>query len=144
MDEIIVGDQTILFDRDATVAIYSSTETGGLLGCGCLSCQNFAVQRGSIYPPSFVAMLERLGIDPSKEGEAFEYGPTSDGRHLYGGWFYLIGELLVPGERSTTGREAPEFSYWFVKRAPTDKRFSPQLAVEFMTTIPWVLPEHPD
>lgn len=141
MEELTVGDQTIRFDRDATIAVYASIETSGLQACGCLYCRNFAAQRDSVYPSSFLELLQRLGVDPAKETEAFEYGPISDWRHIYGGWFHLVGELLVPGERFATAQEAPEFSWWFRLGAPRDERFSPQISVEFIKTIPWVLPE---
>lgn len=142
MEELRVGDQTIRFDREATAAVYASIEVAGTQECGCLYCQNFAAQRGSIYPPFFVELLQRLGIDPDKEAEVFEYGaPPRDGCYLYGGWFLLVGELLVAGERLTIRPEVPEFSYCFGAGQPRDERFSSQLAVEFTTRIPWVLPE---
>ena len=79
MTEMQVGDQTIRYDRDATAEIYGKMEGGFAEECGCIFCKNFAAQRKLIYPASFRALLELLGVDLSKEGEAFECGPD-DGR----------------------------------------------------------------
>ena len=76
MTEMQIGDQTIRYDRDATAAVYGTLEHGFAEQCGCIFCKNFAVQRNLVYPASFRALLEQLGIDPNKEGEAFEYGPV--------------------------------------------------------------------
>jgi hypothetical protein len=79
MTEMRVGDQTIRYDRDATAAVYRTLEHGFAEGCGCIFCKNFAAQRNLIYPDSFRALLDQLGIDPNKEGEAFECGPVRTG-----------------------------------------------------------------
>lgn len=50
--------------------------TGDAEECGCTFCENFAIQRELIYPASFRALLEQLGVDPNKEGEIFECGPV--------------------------------------------------------------------
>jgi hypothetical protein len=60
-----VGDQTIRYDRDRTAAAYRSLERGFAEKCGCLFCKNFAAQRNLVYPDSFRALLEQLGIDPN-------------------------------------------------------------------------------
>ena len=91
MIEIRIGDQVLVYDREATSEAYSSIERGDAEECGCVPCRNFAAQRDVIYPAAFRELLEQLGIDPNKEGEAFEYGAIADGRHLYGGWFYHRG-----------------------------------------------------
>jgi hypothetical protein len=100
MTEMRVGDQTIRCDREATAAVYGTLEHGDAEECGCTFCKNFAVQRELIYPASFRALIEQLGVDPNKEGEIFECGPVEDGRHLYGGWFYFVGEMVTAGERN--------------------------------------------
>ena len=149
MTEMRIGDQTIRYDRERTVAIYKSLEHGDTERCGCISCRNFAVQRDVIYPPSFRALLEQLGIDPNKEGEAFEYGPVDDGCHLYGGWFYLVGELVAAGERNVNAPDSRHdaycFNYFFTRSHPSAGAFrgGPVLAIEFTTHVKWVLPENP-
>ena len=60
---------------------------------------NFAAQRSSVYPDEFLSLVDKLGIDPAKEGEVYEVGPS-----VYGGWFYLTGELTESAsERSRRG-----------------------------------------
>ncbi len=45
-------------------------------------------------PSVFQALLERLGLDPGREGEVFECGPAENGCHLYGEWFYFVREIV--------------------------------------------------
>jgi hypothetical protein len=110
--------------------------------CGCLYCLNFIAQRSSVYPDEFRTLLKQLGIDAEKEGEVYESGPEGDFR-VYGGWFYLAGEVDNYGERNSTGTGA--FEYWFadVKRLPKPAAdFGDKVAVvEFITKLPWLLAE---
>ena len=146
MTEMRVGDQTIRYDRDATAAVYGSLEHGFAEKCSCIFCKNFASQRNLVYPASFRALLEQLGIDPNKEGEAFEYGPVEDGCHLYGGWFYFIGEMVTAGERNHNAPDSHHFESFFTTAHPSDGAFrgGPMLAIEFTAHVKWVLPESAD
>ena len=146
MTELRIGDQTIRHDRAATAAVYASLKQGFAEECGCLFCKNFAAQRSLVYPASFRALLEQLGIDPNKEGEAFEYGPVEDGCHLYGGWFYFVGELVTAGERNCSAPDSHYFDYFFTTAHPSAQAFQggSMLAVEFTTHIRWVLVESAD
>jgi hypothetical protein len=141
MTEMQIGDQTIRYDRDATVAVYESLEHGDAEECGCIFCKNFTAQRNLVYPPSFRALLEELGVDPNKEGEVFEYGPAESGCHLYGGWFYLVGELVTARERNSIPADSNQFAYWFTGNCPDAPAFhdGPLLAIEFTTQVKWVL-----
>jgi hypothetical protein len=144
MTAIQVGDQTIRYDRDATAAIYVSLQHGFAENCGCLFCKNFAAQRNLVYPASFKALLEQLGIDPNKEAEVFEYGPVEDGYHLYGGWFYFVGEMVKAGERNSNA--GGQFEFWFTSIGPDAAAFhaGPRLTLEFTTHLKWVLLASPD
>jgi hypothetical protein len=146
MTEMRVGDQTVRYDRDATVAIYGKMVGGFAEKCGCVFCKNFATQRNLVYPASFRALLEQLGADPNKEGEAFECAPVEDGCHLYGGWFYFVGELVTAGERNCNAPDSHYFEYFFTKAHPNDRVFDggPMLALEFTTHVKWVLEDNPD
>jgi hypothetical protein len=146
--ELCVGQQKILFDRDATVALYRQTITvPGADKCSCNSCKNFAAQRGKVLPEEFVQFLKELGVDPLKEWEAFDY--DFDARNplrlvLYGGWFLFAGELIEGfDKRSPLQKEG--FTHWFTTSfpagdLPTDVKLC---AIEFLAQIPWVLPETP-
>ena len=150
MVEMQIRGQTIRFDRGATAAVYETVARGDAEQCGCISCENFAAQRDVVYPDSFRALLTQLGIDANKEGEAFDYGAIEDGRHLYGGWFYLVGEIVTDGERNFKSRDshhaAPAshyFDFFFTTSHPDAEAFrgGPILAIEFTTHAKWVLPE---
>jgi hypothetical protein len=146
MTEMRIGDQTIRCDRNATAEVYGSLEHGFAEECGCIFCKNFAAQRNQVYPASFRALLEQLGIDPNKEGEAFEYGPVEDGCHLYGGWFYFVGEMVTAGERNCNAPDSHYFESFFTAAHPRNRAFrgGPMLAIEFTTHVKWVLPESAD
>ena len=156
MTELRLGDQRVRFDREATIAAYSALSDGWADRCTCLGCRNFARQRESIYPAEFRALLDTLGIDPHKEGEAVHYGPTRE-LHFYGGWFYFVGEMLEMGESIVSISLGPTPIDSNYRPSPVPDKFQyfirpgfPQppvafgktvVAVEFSTLLRWVL-EH--
>ncbi len=146
MKEIRIGDQTIRYDRAATAAKYADMQNGDAEACGCVFCRNFAHQRDLVYPATFRQLLCELGIDPRKEGEVFEYGPAGDGCRLYGGWFYLVGELVTANDRNPRPPDSNSFTFWFTTNCPDAPAFGegPLLAVEFIAPVKWELPECPD
>jgi hypothetical protein len=145
MTECRIGDQTIRSDGDATAAIYSIIQRSDTEECGCIFCRNFAAQRELVYPPSFRALLDQLGIAAATEGEVFEYGPAEDGLHVYGGWFYLVGEMVAAGERNSNDASSPHFEFFFTSSFPDAPAFQggPLLALEFTAHVDWVLPDRP-
>jgi hypothetical protein len=146
MTELQAGDQAIRYDREATAAIYAGLKHGYAEECGCVLCRNFAAHRDVVYPASFRALLDDIGIDPNKEVEAFEYGPLPDGRHLYGGWFYFVGEMITWGERNCNPPDSDhDFEFFFTSIGPPAPAFRdrPRLTLEFTTRVPWVLAESP-
>jgi len=140
MTELRIGDQLIRFDREATIAAYSQVPHGDADRCSCSGCRNFALLRGKIYPDAFRELLDKLGIDPKKEGEAVHYGPKGNG-HLYGGWFYFVGEVMEAGEASSKAGDG--FQYWTGTSFPRPQAaFGKTVAaLEFMAQLPWVLEE---
>jgi hypothetical protein len=141
MTELRIGDQLIRFNRNATIAAYAQIQNGGADRCTCSGCRNFARLRDDIYPNAFRDLLNTLGIDVKKEGEAVHYGPKEARRHLYGGWFYFVGEVIEAGERSTNAGD--DFQYWTGASFPRPRAaFGKTVAaLEFMTQLPWVLEE---
>jgi len=156
--DLRIGDQLIRFDRDVTVAAYLQVPHGQANDCPCSGCRNFALLREKIYPTEFRNLLDTIGIDGNKEGEAVHYGPVEGSLHFYGGWFYFVGEVAEKGERlveignleargfkdvkTMTGHDAHgEFQYfcsWIFPRPPAI--FGSQVAtLEFATRLPWVL-----
>jgi hypothetical protein len=138
MIELRIGDQLIHYDREATVAAYSQVQQGGAGRCSCSGCRNFALLRDKIYPDAFRELLDKLGIDPNKEGEAVHYGPKGD-LHLYGGWFYFVGQVMEAGEGSSNAGDG--FQYWTGTSFPRPPAaFGKTVAaLEFMGQLPWVL-----
>jgi hypothetical protein len=105
MEELRFGDQLVRFDREATAAAYSNLPSGDADRCKCVYCRNFVAQRATVYPQSFRAFLDRLGIDPKKEGEVYDMaGPFEDRIRPTGGWFYFVGELIEKGGETDSGR----------------------------------------
>jgi hypothetical protein len=142
MKELRAGDQLIRYDREATAAAYTKIERGSAEACGCNSCRNFLAQREKVYPRSFTELLFQWGIDPIKEGDVFALGPQGNESYLYGGWLYLVGEMVEPGERLTPAPEAPSFQYFFrTSYSPPAFRSYDVAAVEFSTPMAWVLAE---
>jgi hypothetical protein len=143
MEEFRLGDQLIRYDREATVAAYSSVPSSGTDRCGCVHCRNFAAQREIVYPPEFRATLTLLGIDPNKEGEVYDkVGPFDLRIRPTGGWFYFVGDLIKPGERLM---QDGKFQYWFQPSFPRPPIcFGENVgAIEFSVEVPWVLDELP-
>ena len=147
-NELYVGHQKILFDREATTALYRETiMVPGADQCSCIPCKNFAAQRRTAFPEEFLQFLNELGVDPLKEWEAFDYDfdpkkPRKD--VLYGGWFLFAGEL-VEGFDKRPWPAQKGFAYWFTTSFPagTLPKGLKLCAIEFLAEIPWVLPETP-
>ncbi len=140
MTELRIGDQLIRFNRDATVAAYSQVSQGWADRCTCQGCHNFARQRNTIYPASFFDLLNTLGIDQAKEGEAVHYGPKGD-LQFYDGWFYFVGKVVEAGERNCT--IGSDFEYFVGTAFPQPPAVFGKIviAIEFTTLLPWVLKE---
>jgi hypothetical protein len=143
MTELRIGEQTIRYDREATAAIYASLKGGWAEDCLCVGCRNLMAQRDVIYPPAFRELLDRLGIDPNKEGEAVADGPLKNGLHHYGGWFFFVGEMVTAGEQISPVSDSPYFGYFFTRGGPCPKEFrgGPHLGIEFVAHLKWILDE---
>jgi hypothetical protein len=103
-------------------------------------------QRDVIYPPAFRELLNQLGVDPNKEGEAVADGPLKNGLHHYTGWFFFVGEMVTAGEQNIVVSDAPYFGYFFTRGGPCPAAFSggPHLGIEFEAHFKWTLDEHWD
>jgi len=141
MNQLRIGDQLIHYDREATVAAYSQIKQGGADLCTCSGCRNFALLRAKAYPDAFRELLNTLGIDAKKEGEAVHYGPREDSSHLYGGWFYFVGNIIEAGEASSTAGNG--FQYWAGASFPRPPAAFQKTvaAIQFITPLPWLLDE---
>jgi hypothetical protein len=145
--ELCVVHQRIRFDRDATILLYNNTiAVPGADRCRCISCKNFAAQRNIAYPGEYLRLLSELGVDSSREWEAFDYdfGPGGPSKNLYGGWFLFCGELIEGVDERPKSTPA-DFAYWFTTFFPsgTLPKNVKIGATEFCTQIPWILSEMP-
>jgi hypothetical protein len=138
MTELRIGDQLIRFDREATIAAYSQIAQGGSDKCTCQGCRNFALQRERVYPAEFLEIINTLGIDPAKKGEAVHYGPKGP-LQFYGGWFYFVGELL--GERLVDAGNNFQFFIGTSFPKPPASFSAPVAVIKFTTNLPWSLNE---
>ena len=154
MQELIVGPWKIQADPEVTRLAYQQIAKGGSEECNCTGCQNFVLVRSSAYPDAVRHLFEQLGIDLSKEVEAYEMGHDAGG-HAYGGWFHFAGTtqespltaddtqygpfkysggmLTVPGTR---------FRFYFHNKpaliSPAFKEH-PVAQLEFEANLPWVI-----
>jgi hypothetical protein len=143
VEEIRLGDQCVRYDWDATVVAYRGLPFGDADRCGCIYCRNFASQRASVYPQDFRTLLDKLGIDPNKEGEVYDCAGAGERKvRPTGGWFYFVGELVESGERLI---QAGAFQYWFQPSFPRAPACFGECvaAIEFAVEVAWVLDESP-
>jgi hypothetical protein len=141
--EMLMGDQTIRYDPQMTAAIYAKLRNGWAEDCGCVGCRNLLVQRDQAYPAAFRQLLQQLGIDQNKESEVVADGPLANGLHHYGGWFFLVGEMVKAGEYLSVLSDSPYFGYFFTRIGPCPKEFreTSSLCVAFEAEFKWVLNE---
>jgi hypothetical protein len=131
-------------DRQATVAAYQLAERGGCDTCDCIYCRNFRLARKHVFPPEFLTLLEQLGIDPWKEGEAYHNARLAPGRHHYGGWFHFVGSLDAKADSPYV--ILPDgFESWIqAESAPclASLKGLPLVEVDFLCdAVPWLLDE---
>jgi len=146
MEELRLGDQLIRYDREATVAAYRVLSSSCTERCRCNSCRNFAMQRETVYPVAFLAILDRLGIDRNRENDVHVIGPLVDGMYPYAGWFYMVGELVEKGERLAEVAESFQCFFRGVGGSHAGSKAwcgKSVLALEFMTKVPWLCPGDP-
>jgi hypothetical protein len=143
-----IGDQLIRFDREQTLEAYKRIDQSWADECKCVLCRNFIAQRETAFPASFLVLLNRLGIDSSKEGEVFGCYPMPSGNRRYDGWFFFSGTLLEVGERRVS-RDGVDYFVIGPGRMPSphprDAFGANPLALDFTLEIPWILlNENPD
>jgi hypothetical protein len=139
MEELTLNDQTVLFDRAATISAYKLLDHGNADSCTCGDCKNFAKFRSQVYRTDLLVLLERLGIDPLKEWEAYSFGDAIKGHIPYGGWFVFVGEWSPASTRRKileSGKQPESFSFTDSFPNVTEKFGSKVLAVQFLVEVP--------
>jgi hypothetical protein len=146
MPNIELAGVLLEYDPVATRRAYAQRAQGSPEECGCADCRNFIATRDLVYPSAARAVLEQLGIDRMREAEIWRDAREADGRHIYGGFFHIIGRL-PPGASAKEQAVTPDFSWWLVDRAelvPEPFRGCDLVALWFSTRVPWVLAEPDD
>jgi hypothetical protein len=139
-----LGQWRFACDQEATRAAYAEISRGGAASCDCNGCRNFVAARKQVFPHEFIAMLDTLGIDPSKEAEAYHNARVAPGRHDYGGWFHFVGVLHVSGDFPVVDFGQGLTAWLRRASAPSLEtlRGRPLVELEFHSeAVPWVLNE---
>jgi hypothetical protein len=106
-----MGDWLITFDREATARAHAAMQHGGADDCGCNSCRNFSLQKPVTYPAEFLDVLDRLGVDPTREIEVVCYDNENESGQEYHGWFYFVGHAKC----DTVAVREGAFTYYFME-----------------------------
>jgi hypothetical protein len=149
-----------LIDHDAEVTHRCYVKLPVGTGCECNQCRNFDAAAGQTFPAEFLALLDELGVDPTKPVELCHWCREPSGLYLTGGWFHFIGSILEGedvvkrSEKTGTGtlqfeELVPGLEFGFtVSLALVREVFQglPLVQLEFQTRVPWVLaePEPPE
>jgi len=142
-----MGRWLIDHDPDATRACYARRPPGS--GCTCNECRNFDAAVGQTFPADFIALVLTLGVDPTKPSELAHYCREASGLHLTGGWFHCVGSILsgeavVKNGTYQLEKLASGCEFGISARldlVPEVFAALPTLQLDFVTRVPWVLPE---
>jgi hypothetical protein len=136
-----LADWQILFDREATLAAYERTSTGGPELCACNTCRNWADSREKPFPAEFRAFLARLGIPPNREAEVYHNGRLESGLHYYAGWYHFVGKVLCGENEGSPNIVIDPFAFFFHSSPVlTPEAFCGPSVVqlEFEAQVPWL------
>src|SRR6056297_1587584 len=121
--------------------------------CTCNQCKNFNAAVGRIFPTEFIALLDSLGIDPTKPAELSHYGRERLGLYLTGGWFHFVGSIVAGDDAIHWENHCGTFRFeqlgsgleFSVTRrlALVREAFAGMslAQLEFLACVPWVLAE---
>ena len=100
METMSIGPWVVKYDAETTRAVYAQIESGDAERCGCEPCLNFARVREKVYPQEALKVLDKLGVDFTKEAEVYHFSKVRPGWHHYGGYgrhHYGIGNTSDTG-----------------------------------------------
>lgn len=143
--EINDGPDRIAVDVAATRRLYAALGRPSSESCSCVECCGFVAHRRRALPDEFCALLSRMGIDWTNEGDLWSVvGP----RDFYvSAEFDFIGEVITPARSLTPAAYRP-FEYVFKNVAgrrsievASDLRLGSIASVRFGAVVPVTL--HP-
>ena len=117
--------------------------------CVCASCKNYRANC-KYFSRQLMDFFQSLGVDPSKEGEFMEFGPTKDGNVIYMGFYHVVGRIIDGPDYVDDKWEQlnllkiEQFEFGFsskeIKCIPDDFP-NPVIQLEFKTNLPWIIEE---
>jgi len=152
MESINFGRWKLTCDPESTRKAYAVVPMGSPEECGCEPCLNFIAARQQIYKPDVLELFRKLGISHDREVEIYHMARLGPGRHLYGGWFHLVGSIVSGADAA---RQIAE-NTWQPHLEKTSDSFSlgfrsqielvrppfknlPLVQLEFTVEVPWIL-----
>lgn len=142
-----------LIDHDPDVTRHCFAQLPVGTNCDCNQCRNFNAAAGRTFAAEFVALLDGLGIDPTKPAELCHWCREPSGLYLTGGWFHFVGSILSGEDamhwENNTGtfrfeELVPGLEFGFTARLTLVREVFgglPLVQLEFQTRVPWVLAE---
>jgi hypothetical protein len=133
-------------DPDATRQVYLRLTSGYADACGCLDCRNFIASRPLIFHGERLDLLEKLGIDPSRETQIYKIGSGAEG--FYEGSFHFVGSIEVPQDPFVDPDLPldPDFRFFFHCSGRVPEAFAglEAVALNFRVVVPWVIDQPPE
>ncbi|HVJ27655.1 MAG TPA: hypothetical protein VM493_08925 [Vicinamibacterales bacterium] len=90
----VFGPYTLDHDTPTTRKAYADIPAGDSQTCTCAMCRNWLTIRDRVLPAEFRDLLDRLGIDYTKEGEIIQSSRRRGDRHLVTVRYHAIGVML--------------------------------------------------
>mgnify|MGYP001300222796 CR=1 FL=1 len=131
----------IAYDRAATQAAYAHIPRGGADSCACGPCRNWVRTRSDLFPASFTALLDALGIPPDRDCEVYHNGRLPTGKHSYAGWYHFVGAVEFGEREGSPFVEYPPFQVYFHSQPALLQKPFHGLRVatlEFSAEAPWL------
>ncbi len=141
MEHLDLPGWQIEFDRQATANAYTQIDSGGAETCVCDPCRNWAASRDQILSSEFREFLERLGISPDREVEAYHNCRLESGLHSYGGWYHFVGNVVSGEQEGAAPVRFGAFVVFFRSRPVmlhTAFAGHPVVQLEFAAEVPWL------
>ena len=145
MQTVQLGKVSVEANPEETRRIYSVMTDAGTERCDCLACRNYRAQLPDPLPTEVMTFLRACGVDPSKDAEVYEMGPTGPREYIYGGEYYFIAKEL-PSPNSD--HLAQGFQFWIVQPSPlvpeAFRDVTGASCFQFAySRLPWILSDRP-
>lgn len=139
IERVSISPWVLEIDRGKTVEAYDRLPFHSQ-SCTCLYCENFE-KACAVMPPAWWELFIVLGIDPRKaSGEVWQNYDNEDTTQSYGGIFHLCGRVVSDGATTEPFNRELEVSFTNQLVLVSKDFPAPILQMEFVTTVPWVLP----